>query len=103
MTLQVANCFTPELVISGLDILHLKVESSSVRARSECLMPAPWISPSPSLLPGLLLTEPTPDHSDKDIQVFGPNEKEEENRERQSTNPTGITELIKHTIPSLNR
>lgn len=75
---EVASCFTPQLLISGLDTLNLKcVESKLVRARSGSLMPAQWINQAPSLLPGLLLTEPSPDHSDKDILVLGLKEKEE--------------------------
>lgn len=59
-----------------------------------CLLPARGIGQPPSLLPGLLLPEPTPDHSDKDILALGLNAEEEGNRERQSTNPIWTPKLM---------
>lgn len=77
MTLKLQAAL-PHSFSSQVWILNLKcVESKLVRARSGSLMPAQWINQTPSLLPGLLLTEPSLDHNDKDILVLGLKEKEE--------------------------
>lgn len=59
-------------------------------------------SPALWLLPGLLRTEPTPDHSDKDTLVPGLKE-EEEGKEKGSPQCLFRSELLKHTDPQLDR